>query len=68
MTFKDHFSTQAVDYAKYRPHYPAAMFEYLATLPPERQTAWDCATGNGQAALGLTPHFERVIATDASAR
>ena len=29
--------------------------------------AWDCATGSGQAALGLAPHFRRVVATDASA-
>jgi ubiquinone/menaquinone biosynthesis C-methylase UbiE len=28
--------------------------------------AWDCATGNGQAAIGLAEHFRRVIATDAS--
>jgi SAM-dependent methyltransferase len=29
--------------------------------------AWDCATGSGQAALGLAAHFRRVVATDASA-
>lgn len=29
--------------------------------------AWDCGTGNGQAALGLADHFERVLATDVSA-
>ena len=29
--------------------------------------AWDAATGNGQAALGLATHFDRVIATDVSA-
>jgi hypothetical protein len=29
--------------------------------------AWDCATGNGQAAQELARHFERVVATDASA-
>jgi SAM-dependent methyltransferase len=28
--------------------------------------AWDCATGNGQAAIGLVPFFKNVIATDAS--
>jgi SAM-dependent methyltransferase len=68
MTFKDHFSTLATNYAKYRPHYPAALFEYLASLVSEHKLAWDCATGNGQAALGLAPYFEHVIATDASAR
>jgi len=28
---------------------------------------WDCATGSGQAALGLARHFRHVVATDASA-
>jgi SAM-dependent methyltransferase len=31
------------------------------------EVAWDAATGNGQAALGLAKHFARVIATDLSA-
>lgn len=66
MSFKDHFSVQAADYAKYRPHYPAAMFEYLAAIAPARKVAWDCGTGNGQAALGLAPYFDLVIATDPS--
>ncbi len=30
--------------------------------------AWDCATGNGQAAVELATVFDRVIATDASER
>jgi ubiquinone/menaquinone biosynthesis C-methylase UbiE len=34
---------------------------------PRRLLAWDCATGNGQAARDLARYFERVIATDASA-
>lgn len=66
MTFKDHFSAQADDYRRYRPHYPAALFTYLAAQAPARGLAWDCGAGNGQAALGLTAYFERVIATDAS--
>lgn len=66
MSFKDHFSRQAGDYAKFRPRYPRAIFEYLGTLAPSRNLAWDCATGNGQAAVGLASVFDRVIATDAS--
>jgi ubiquinone/menaquinone biosynthesis C-methylase UbiE len=31
-----------------------------------RRLAWDCATGNGQAALGLARHFDQVVATDLS--
>lgn len=63
---KDYFSKQAGDYARYRPHYPKALFEYLATLVPDCKAAWDCATGNGQVALALTPHFQEIYATDVS--
>jgi len=31
--FKDHFSGHAADYAAYRPTYPPALFELLASLP-----------------------------------
>jgi len=67
MPFRDYFSSQAKDYAQHRPHYPAAMFEYLASLAPSNELAWDCGTGNGQAALALAERFRHVIATDASA-
>ena len=66
MPFKDHFSGHASSYARYRPHYPAALFEYLATLTPRHEIALDCATGSGQAAVGLAKHFDCVIATDGS--
>jgi len=64
--FADHFSGHARDYARYRPDYPQALFEFLTSLAPERARAWDCATGSGQAALGLAGQFESVVATDAS--
>jgi ubiquinone/menaquinone biosynthesis C-methylase UbiE len=64
--FKDHFSGHAADYAKYRPDYPRELFAYLASLTPARQWAWDCGTGNGQAAVGLAAFFDRIVATDAS--
>ncbi len=66
MTFKDYFSKQASAYASHRPTYPDALFAYLASAVPGHEVAWDCGTGNGQAATGLAPYFERVIATDAS--
>jgi ubiquinone/menaquinone biosynthesis C-methylase UbiE len=66
MTFKDHFSKQAVGYAKFRPRYPKVLFSYLRRIAPSRELAWDCGTGNGQAAVGLASVFDRVIATDAS--
>jgi SAM-dependent methyltransferase len=65
--FQDHFSAGARDYSAHRPAYPARLFELLAAAGAPRRTAWDCATGSGQAALGLAPHFARVVATDASA-
>lgn len=64
--FKDHFSSQATDYARFRPNYPAELFAWLAGIAPARGTAWDCGTGSGQAAVGLAAHFEQVIATDPS--
>jgi SAM-dependent methyltransferase len=66
-TFKDHFSAQAADYARFRPNYPAELFAWLAGIAPARGAAWDCGTGNGQAAIGLATHFDSVIATDPSA-
>lgn len=67
MTFKDHFSGHAAVYASFRPTYPTALFDFVTSLTPGRKLAWDCATGNGQAALGLADAFDHVIATDASA-
>jgi methylase of polypeptide subunit release factors len=66
MTFKDHFSRQAADYAKFRPDYPRELFDYLGRIAPSHQLAWDCGTGNGQAAVALASAFDRVVATDAS--
>ena len=66
MSFKDHFSKQAANYAKFRPRYPQELFDYLGSIAPSRQLAWDCGTGNGQAAVGLASVFDHVIATDAS--
>lgn len=67
MTFKDHFSGHAAHYASSRPLYSDEIFDFVASLPRKRSLALDCATGNGQAAVGLAERFERVIATDASA-
>src|SRR5574341_2011719 len=61
------YSPFARQYAESRPKYPAELFSYLAALVDRHHLAWDCATGNGQAALDLVKHFERVIATDVSA-
>ncbi len=68
MTFRDHFSTQSDRYSTFRPGYRRELFAYLAGLVPRRRRAWDCGTGNGQAATELTKFFDVVIATDPSRR
>lgn len=65
--FKDHFSTVAQHYADCRPSYPPELFVWLAAQCAARDLAWDCGAGSGQAAMELARHFDRVIATDASA-
>jgi ubiquinone/menaquinone biosynthesis C-methylase UbiE len=65
-TFHDHFSSVANRYADFRPHYPAELFDYFATLVPRTSLVWDCACGNGQATLDLAERFDKLIATDAS--
>jgi ubiquinone/menaquinone biosynthesis C-methylase UbiE len=64
--FFDAFSDVAEQYAASRPRYPKSVFQTLARLAPATKDAWDCGTGNGQAAVGLAAHFESVYATDAS--
>jgi ubiquinone/menaquinone biosynthesis C-methylase UbiE len=65
--FKDHFSGNAQGYSQYRPGYPGALFQWLANSTQHHQLAWDCATGNGQAAGQLATYYQQVIASDASA-
>lgn len=64
--FHDHFGGRAEQYARYRPHYPPELFDWIAAHAPGRDVALDCATGNGQAALALAARFARVIGADAS--
>src|SRR6516165_10617698 len=64
--FQDYFSGIANRYADFRPHYPSALFDYLATLVPKHAVVWDCACGNGQATVDLAQRFDRVIGTDAN--
>jgi SAM-dependent methyltransferase len=63
---KDLFSKQAGAYAKYRPSYPPDLINYIVSFVKENKHAWDCATGNGQAAVLLSPYFEKISATDIS--
>jgi len=65
--FKDLFSGQSKDYARFRPRYPDNLYEFLVKQVKARDAVWDCATGSGQAAFDLARHFKTVYATDASA-
>ncbi len=65
--FKDHFSDKSAGYARYRPQYPAGLFEAIRRYASEPAVALDVATGSGQLALDLADFCKRVIATDASA-
>ena len=65
--FEDHFSKHAGQYAQYRPKYPEEIYAYLSSVAPGQSLAWDCGTGNGQAAVGIAKYFNKVHATDASA-
>lgn len=64
--FRDYFSNFSDSYAAARPTYPRELFEYVAGQVASRERAWDCATGNGQSAIGLAEFFSEVQATDAS--
>ncbi|MFC1564921.1 class I SAM-dependent methyltransferase [candidate division KSB1 bacterium] len=64
--FIDYYSHRSAIYARYRPKYPPELFSYLASISPQRNTAWDCATGSGQAATGLTAYFKNTFASDPS--
>lgn len=61
---KNLFTKQASLYRKFRPQYPQQLLEDIATLVPKKQTLWDVATGSGQVAHALAPHFEQVYAID----
>lgn len=60
------FSLQSDQYAKARPRYPQALYEWIVSHCPQRGAVWDCATGNGQAAVDLAAYFQTVQATDVS--
>lgn len=65
---KDLFSKQAEAYSRYRPSYPPELFDYIVQFVENKFNAWDCATGNGQAATQLAVHFKKVMATDISSK
>lgn len=63
---KANFSANSSEYAQFRPTYPAELYSFLESLVEQKETAWDCGTGNGQVAGELAKFFKRVEATDIS--
>jgi trans-aconitate methyltransferase len=63
---KDNFSQQSGAYAKFRPVYPAALYDFICSQVNHFERAWDCGTGNGQVAGVLADRFQEVYATDIS--
>jgi ubiquinone/menaquinone biosynthesis C-methylase UbiE len=61
------FSQNSDQYAKHRPQYPDELFAWLSDICIRHDSAWDCATGNGQAAVSVAKYFSHVEATDISA-
>lgn len=67
MSFPDHFSAVAAQYASARPEYPAALFDWIAAIAPARGLCWETGCGSGQATRDLALRFDRVHAGDPSA-
>jgi SAM-dependent methyltransferase len=65
---KDLFSDHAKQYAAFRPTYPHELYDFIFSHVKNFHAAWDVGTGNGQVARDLSKRFDKVIATDISAR
>ena len=63
---KDNFSAQSDLYAKFRPVYPDALYDFIFSLKAHYVNAWDCGTGNGQVAARLAERCHLVYASDIS--
>ena len=62
--FKDHFSEETAAYAAYRPSYPAALADFLASVAPAKALALDCGCWSGQLSVLLAKHFDVVVASN----
>lgn len=60
------FSDKSDLYQSARPSYPGELYQFLSSISPGHQSAWDCACGSGQAATGLVEYFQQVHASDVS--
>ena len=60
------FNDKSDIYRDSRPIYPSELLAFIASLTARHDAAWDCAPGNGQAAIGLAAYYANVYATDVS--
>lgn len=63
---KDNFSNHSSGYANFRPAPPDDLLNVIYQHVSAFNIAWDCGTGNGQAAVKLAAHFKTIYATDIS--
>lgn len=64
---KNWFEEDGIQYAAFRPDYPAELGEALSKIIQHHHTAWDVGCGSGQLTSLLSQHFTNVIGTDPSA-
>lgn len=62
------FGTVGERYARFRPGFPPSVCDALAAEVKVRALAVDVATGSGQLAVALAPHFEAVLGVDSDSR
>lgn len=67
MQISNWFEQNSADYARFRPNYPSALIEFLASISPNQQLALDVGCGTGQLSQPLAKYFSHVIAVDPSA-
>jgi SAM-dependent methyltransferase len=63
---KDLFSPISQNYATFRPSFPEEVYKYISAYCFDKEYAWDCATGNGQASKILVNYFKKIFASDIS--
>jgi len=62
--YVNHFGVKSSEYLQFRPDYPDSLYKFLTGLVDKRDLAWDCGTGNGQAAAQLAQYFKNVVGSD----
>jgi ubiquinone/menaquinone biosynthesis C-methylase UbiE len=58
------FNSESHKYFQYRPRYPKALYEFIASVCPYKEVVWDSACGNGQVAVDISEYFSIVEASD----